>query len=69
MLVTQGKLDINTGETTTESAEWVTRECGIPLFGEKEQQSGVCKSCSDGWTHPLNFPVRENAPQQGLDFA
>ena len=35
-------------------AEWVTEECGTPLFSA---DGLVCRGCESGWWHPQNFPL------------
>lgn len=55
-LVKHESLNMATGESTKTHEEWVTEPCSIPLFGD-EEKTGVCKSCSKGWTHPENYPV------------
>ncbi|RUW55576.1 hypothetical protein EOA32_00730 [Mesorhizobium sp. M1A.F.Ca.ET.072.01.1.1] len=62
MLVKHGSYNMTTGETTAKREEWVTRECGVPLFGETERKTGICRACARGWTHPENYPV-EAEPQ------
>ncbi len=52
--------DVQTRDDS-ERVEWVTRECGTPLFGDEERKAGVCRSCASGWTHPENYPVDELA--------
>jgi hypothetical protein len=59
MLITHSVLDIETGEETPKWAEWVTQKCNAPMFDHAELERGVCRSCFNGWTHPLNFPVDE----------
>lgn len=61
MLISSGALNAATGETKITASEWVTRECGVPLFGDKERKAGICRSCASGWTHPENYPVEEAA--------
>lgn len=57
-LVRLGTLNLATGETSTPDEEWRDEACGTPLFTEEERQSGICKSCAGGWTHPNNFPIQ-----------
>ena len=37
--------------------DWTIRACGMPLFSDLECASGVCRSCTGGWTHPEDHPV------------
>ena len=57
MLIRHSVLTLHTGQSTPAGQEWVTRPCGVPLFSQAERESGVCRSCAAGWTHPENFPV------------
>jgi hypothetical protein len=57
VLVKHSTLDLETGQYVQGKEEWVTRPCGKPLFSDAEKQSGKCKSCQKGWTHPENYPV------------
>lgn len=57
MLIRHSTVSLSTGVRTEGREEWVTKECGIPLFSEKECASGICRSCAKGWTSPNNFPV------------
>lgn len=56
-LVRHSTVNIVTGERSAETEEWVTEPCGVPLFGEREVLTGVCRSCANGWTHENNYPV------------
>lgn len=56
--VTIGRL--SDGKITETAREWVTEECGSPLFGA-EREAGICGSCASGWTHPHNHPVKARA--------
>lgn len=43
----------------TGDVEWVNEDYkieshNVPLFSERERQSGVCDSCLSGWEHPDN---------------
>ena len=57
MLVKHSTVRFNSDEVTEGRSEWVTRECGSPLFRDAERVAGVCRSCASGWTHPENYPV------------
>lgn len=52
-LVRRGVLSFTQG-IQIRSAEWVTEECGVPLFSN---DGPVCRGCEGGWWHPRNFPV------------
>lgn len=54
VLIRHQTLNLQTGETTENGSEWVTRPCGIPLFGV-HTETGVCSRCLTGWEHPENF--------------
>jgi hypothetical protein len=53
-LVRSGTLNLATGKTDLPNEEWRDEPCGTPLFTDGERQSGICKSCAGGWTHPEN---------------
>ena len=50
-----GTVDMLTGELKTTETKWVTGPCGSPLFSAAERESGTCRSCDSGWTHPKNY--------------
>lgn len=52
---THGTLNLRTGETTETHSEWVTEPCRVPLFSDREQSSGVCNACADGWEGTDNY--------------
>ena len=52
-LVRRGILSFARGIELRE-AEWVTEECGTPLFSK---DGPVCRGCASGWWHPQNFPL------------
>ena len=52
-LVRRGILSLKFG-VEIRSAEWVTEECGVPLFSN---DGPVCRGCAGGWWHPENFPL------------
>jgi hypothetical protein len=56
-LVTHSTLSLRTGERTEGRQEWVTKPCGVPLFGDAARARGTCDSCASGWTHEHNYPV------------
>jgi hypothetical protein len=56
-------LNAGSGETSETGSAWVTGPCGTPLFSEAEKQSGICRSCASGWTHPENYPVNDATAQ------
>ncbi len=56
MLIRHMFLNLATSETDDARAEWVTRPCGVPLFGD-DKAGGLCRGCKTGWTHPNNYPV------------
>lgn len=61
--VRRSTLNMLTGETTEPGPpEWEEGACGAPLFSEAERDTGVCKSCLGGWTHPENYPVASGPP-------
>ena len=37
--------------------------CGIPLYSDLEVETGTCKSCRRGWTHPENYPTDKGLEQ------
>lgn len=57
MLIKTGAIDLKTGQTNMTGEQWETRACGAPLFSEAERETGICKSCAAGWTHPHNYRV------------
>jgi hypothetical protein len=63
MLIRHGTLNMQNGAVTEGAQEWVTRECGTPLFGQTEREHGICRSCASGWTHPENCPVENDGSQ------
>lgn len=69
MFIQNFTLSMATGERTLVGEEWVTRECGVPLFGDDETKTGICRSCANGWTHPNNHPVQELVSGSPEDFA
>jgi hypothetical protein len=44
-------------ESQPDSQHWVQEPCNTPLFADTECESGLCRSCSRGWTHPENHPA------------
>jgi hypothetical protein len=61
-------MSLRDGSHTTERAEWMTGPCAIPLFGDAERDSGICRGCRKGWTHPENFMTRKGERQaKGLE--
>ena len=62
MLIKHGTLPLNGDAVTMTHQEWVTKPCGVPLFGDEARASGLCRGCASGWTHPENYPVDEAAP-------
>lgn len=64
--VTHSKLDLASGAMRQVSTEWVTEPCGVPLFGDDHQASGVCRSCAGGWKHPNNYPADEPQPSEEI---
>lgn len=56
-LVTKSKLNIENGQHTEVSKEWVTEICGTPLFKEEHRKDGECRSCKSGWTHKNNYRI------------
>lgn len=56
-MVRHGTLNMATGATADGHSEWVTEPCGIPLFAPKHRETGICRSCESGWTHPENYAV------------
>jgi hypothetical protein len=52
-LVKRSVFNMETGGKIDTGSEWRTEPCGVPIFGEGK----ICKSCSNGWTHPENYPV------------
>ena len=58
-LVTHSRLNLATGQTTEGRKEWRNEPCGAPLFGDADQAVGLCRSCQQGWTDQLNFPICE----------
>lgn len=69
MLITHGTIQLGTGKTTTGRKEWVTRECGTPLFSEEERRTETCRSCAGGWKSPLNYPANEPQPTAEVEGA
>lgn len=53
----RGALDVATGKLKYVEAEIVIELCGTPLFMEVERETGVCRTCASGWTHPDNSPT------------
>jgi len=60
-LVTHSTLNMMTGETAEAGQEWHTEACGAPLWSDEERETGFCRSCLSGWTHPDNFPLTAEA--------
>ena len=64
-LVRMGTFDMIEGNELSlargATEEWRTEPCGTPLFGATERETGVCRSCASGWTHPHNYRVEEGA--------
>lgn len=56
-LVTHSTMNMLTGELTPVRQEWKTEACNTPLFGKAERETGICRSCASGWTHPNNYPA------------
>lgn len=42
-------LNIVSGERSDPTEYVVTEACGVPLFGDEERRTGVCRSCHQGW--------------------
>jgi hypothetical protein len=61
--ITHSKLNIVTGVTTRGETEIVERECGTPLFGDRERKVGVCRSCLKGWEVEGNAPTARGREQ------
>lgn len=57
VLVITATMNIDTGESTEVSSRWVDRPCSAPLFNDDRKEAGVCKSCSEGWSDPKNYPL------------
>ena len=57
-LVRHGRVNLATGDTSTEHSEWVTEPCNIPVFDGET----TCLSCRTGWRRPENYPVDEKPP-------
>jgi hypothetical protein len=55
--VTHSLVSMTTGEREETGTEWITEPCGAPLFNDKEKETGLCRSCADGWRHEHNYPV------------
>jgi hypothetical protein len=69
MRITHTTLSLATGERGPESHEWVTRACGIPLFG-RQREAGICTGCATGWTMPMNYrPGDANDPDHQQEQA
>jgi hypothetical protein len=54
------------GKTTMGKQEWETRPSNAPLFTDEEHASGACRSCTQGWAHPHNYPADRSAPNQEI---
>jgi hypothetical protein len=37
------------GKFVKAGTEVVTAPCGVPIFGDDERASGICRSCRRGW--------------------
>lgn len=37
--------------------EWRDEPCGMPLFTDKEYESGICRSCAGRWTREHNYCI------------
>ncbi len=57
VLVRHSTMNLTTGAMTPIGQGWTTRACDVPLFSDLERATGVCTSCSSGWTHPENHPL------------
>lgn len=55
MLLKHSVLSLATGEVQPTGEEWVTRPCGVPLFGDAERARGTCRGCAGGFNHPDNY--------------
>lgn len=66
-LESRGKLNYETGALTEESQQWVEGACSIPLFSETERETGICRSCSKGWSTALNHPIEDKAKYMGVE--
>ena len=49
MKITHGSLSTRTGKIAETGSSVETRPCGGPLFADVRRESGVCRSCADGW--------------------
>jgi hypothetical protein len=56
-LVRHGTFD---GDKLTYDRESIeTEACGTPLFTDKEETTGVCRSCASGWQAAGNVPTAD----------
>lgn len=47
-------LSLGAVEPTFVKVEEVVGPCGTPLFSNREERFGVCRSCFSGWEVPTN---------------
>jgi hypothetical protein len=64
-------LDFETSaeDRTNAKSETVIEACNVPLFGDIERKTGICRTCAKGWQHPHNIFASdaERARAQGAD--
>lgn len=51
---THGTLSLQTGKCSEDRSEIVTEPCNTPLFEDLAKETGICRSCAEGWEHPEN---------------
>lgn len=55
ILVHHGTMSLDGKPPKYTKKEWVTEECGTPIFGPNSNDKKVCDSCLKGWS------VKENS--------
>lgn len=60
-VVRHSTVNMKTGEETPGKTEVVTKECGIPLFGDP-----ICRGCAQGWEVPENKFANEKERARAL---
>lgn len=38
---------------------WHLEPCNVPLFNRDHKEAGICRSCSEGWTHEHSYPATQ----------
>lgn len=68
-VVTASVMNLFTGEQTVTGQHIETGPCNTPLFTPEERNTGICRSCRSGWTHPDNRPATAKEIRQLAEAA